>query len=456
VFRKILIANRGEIAVRVIRACRALGVTSAAVYSEADAQALHARLADEAYPCGPAPARASYLDAERMLEIARACGADALHPGYGFLSENGAFAERCEAAGVRFIGPPGDVIRAMGDKLAARRLMMQAGIPVVPGSAEPITPQSALGLAEPLGFPLLVKAAAGGGGRGMRRVDDGAALLGAIERGAREAASAFGVGAVYLEKLLANPRHIEVQILADRHGKTLQLFERECSIQRRHQKLLEEAPASRIDAELRQQLGRAALGAARAAGYVSAGTCEFLVDRDDRFYFLEMNTRIQVEHAVTEAVTGVDLVEHMIRIAAGEPLGLAQEDLQLRGHAIEARIYAEDPARKFLPSPGALRVFRPPEGPGIRVDAGVVEGDRVTVHYDALLAKLIAWAPDRPRAIERLRGALDAFAIEGVASSLAFHRRAVRAPSFLAGRYDTGFVEDLMARGGTAEDTDGD
>jgi acetyl-CoA carboxylase biotin carboxylase subunit len=446
VFRKILIANRGEIAVRVIRACRALGVSNVAIYSEADAGALHVELADEAYPCGPAPARDSYLAAERILEIARACGADALHPGYGFLSESGDFAEQCEAAGVCFIGPPARVIRAMGDKLAARRVVARAGVPVVPGSHAAVTPQDAPPAARALGYPVLVKAAAGGGGRGMRCVEHERDLAAAVERAASEARSAFGHAAVYLEKRLARPRHIEVQLLADSHGSVLQLFERECSIQRRHQKLIEEAPAGHVGTALRERLGAAAVAVARAVGYASVGTCEFLLDAEGRFYFLEMNTRIQVEHAVTEAVTGVDLVQAMIGVAAGEPLALRQADLALTGHAIEARIYAEDPERKFLPSPGRLARFDPPAGPGVRVDSGVRAGDRVSVHYDALLAKLIAWGEDRPAAIERLRGALDAFAVEGVATSLAFHRRAVVAPEFAAGRYDTGFADALMGR----------
>jgi acetyl-CoA carboxylase biotin carboxylase subunit len=412
-FRKVLIANRGEIAVRVIRACQALGVATVAVHSEADAQALHVRLADEAFPCGPAPARESYLVAERLVEIALRSGADAVHPGYGFLAENGDFADRCAEAGLVFIGPSGHAIRAMGDKVGSRRLLREAGVPVVPGS-EALDDDQVAAAARELGFPVILKASAGGGGRGMRIVPDQARLAKALPRARSEAASAFGSDVVYLEKLLREPRHIEIQILADRHGRTLQLFERECSIQRRHQKLIEEAPATRMPASLRERLGAAALAAARSVDFVGAGTVEFLVDAEGDFYFLEMNTRIQVEHPVTEATTGVDLVQSMIRVAAGERLGFDQADLAIRGHAIEARIYAEDPDRGFLPSPGVVTRFRPPQGAGIRVDAGLEEGAEVTVHYDPLVAKLIAWGEDRQQALARLEGALSDFEVEGI------------------------------------------
>jgi len=444
VFKKILIANRGEIAVRVIRACRELDIEPIAIYSEADSEALHVRLADSAYPCGAAPARDSYLVADRVVEIAQRAGADAIHPGYGFLSENAAFADRCEAAGIRFIGPTGAVIRAMGDKITARQKMASAGVAVVPGASEPISDAEAAQCAERIGYPVLVKASAGGGGKGMRRVDAPADLSQALERVRGEATSAFGDDTLYLEKFVENPRHIEIQFLADSHGNALHQGERECSIQRRHQKLIEEAPANRISPELRAELGSAAVTAAKAVEYRGAGTCEFLVNGAGEFYFLEMNTRIQVEHAITEAVTGIDLVVAMIRIAAGEPLPFAQDDLEFRGHAIEARIYAENPDRNFIPSPGLITSFRPPEGPGLRVDSGVEEGTKVTVHYDPLIAKLIAWGSDREEAIARLDGALAEFDIQGIKTSISFHREALRQPEFVSGCYTTDFVETMM------------
>ncbi len=443
-FRKLLVANRGEIAVRVFRACRELDIPCAAIVSEADRGALHARLADEAHVCGPAPATESYLAMERIVAIALEIGADAIHPGYGFLAENAAFADLCAKQGLRFVGPSAAVIRAMGSKLESRRIMSAAGVPVVPGSEGPVSPADALGVARALGFPVMVKASAGGGGRGMRSVSDEAKLAEALERGRSESERSFGDGTLYLEKLLEGPRHVEVQVLADAHGSAIHCFERECSIQRRHQKLLEEAPA-RIDATLRQRLGDAALAAVRAVGYEGAGTVEFLLDRAGHFYFLEMNTRIQVEHPITEEVTGIDLVKAQLRIAAGEELGVAQSEVALHGHAIEARIYAEDPDRRFLPSPGRITRWRPPGGFGVRVDAGVEAGDEVTIHYDPLLAKLVSWGRDRAEAIARLRAALDEFALEGVRSTLPFHRRVVRHPVFLEGRYDTGFIETHLA-----------
>ena len=443
-FKKILIANRGEIAVRVIRACRELDIEPIAIYSEVDSEALHVRLADSAYPCGAAPARDSYLVADRVVEIAQRAGADAIHPGYGFLSENADFADRCEAAGIRFIGPTGAVIRAMGDKITARQRMAAAGVAVVPGASEPISDAEAAQCAERIGYPVLVKASAGGGGKGMRRVDAPADLAQALERVRGEATSAFGDDTLYLEKFVESPRHIEIQFLADSHGNSLHQGERECSIQRRHQKLIEEAPANRISPELRAELGRAAVTAAKAVEYCGAGTCEFLVNGAGEFYFLEMNTRIQVEHAITEAVTGIDLVVAMIRIAAGEPLPFAQDDLEFRGHAIEARIYAENPDRNFIPSPGLITSFRPPEGPGLRVDSGVEEGTEVTVHYDPLIAKLIAWGSDREEAIARLDGALAEFDIQGIKTSIPFHREALHQPAFVSGCYTTDFVETMM------------
>ncbi len=449
-FTKILIANRGEIAVRVIRACRDLGVSPVAVYSEVDRAALHVRLADEAYGCGPPRATESYLRIDRLLAIAERAGVDAIHPGYGFLSENGDFADACAEHGIAFIGPSAAVLRSMGDKVTSREIMQAAGVPVVPGSTKTLTDAEAAAFADEIGLPVMVKASGGGGGRGLRVVERKQDLAGAIERARSEAAAAFGTDAIYIEKLLLRPRHIEVQILADSHGNTVHLCERECSIQRRHQKLLEEAPAVGVSAALRAALGGAALTAARAVGYQGAGTVEFLVDRDDAFYFLEMNTRVQVEHPVTEAITSIDIVKEMIRVAAGEPLGITQDQVAIHGHAIEARIYAEDPDRGFLPSPGSITAFRPPDGIGIRVDSGVSAGDAVTPHYDALLAKLIAWGTSREEAIDRLERALGEFAIGGIKTSIPFHQRVVRNAAFRAGAYDTGFVESERLGGAGA------
>ncbi len=443
-FQKILIANRGEIAVRVIRACRELGISPIAIYSEADVDALHVRLADSAHACGAAPARDSYLVGERVVEIAQRAGAEAIHPGYGFLAENGDFADRCEAGGIRFIGPKGAVIRAMGDKITARQTMAAAGVAVVPGTSEPLSDEEAAKCAERIGYPVLVKASAGGGGKGMRRVDTPEALAQSLERVRGEAASAFGDPTLYIEKFVANPRHIEIQFLADAHGNAAHLGERECSIQRRHQKLIEEAPANGVGPELRAELGAAALTAAKAVEYCGAGTCEFLVDGEGHFYFLEMNTRIQVEHAITEAITGIDIVAEMIRIAAGEPLGFAQGDVEFRGHAIEARIYAENPEKGFIPSPGTIASYRPPTGPGLRIDTGVEEGTKVTTFYDPLIAKLIAWGSDREQSIARLDRALAEYDIQGIKTTIPFHRMALHHPDFVAGRYTTDFVANAM------------
>ncbi|MFO0689452.1 MAG: acetyl-CoA carboxylase biotin carboxylase subunit [Myxococcota bacterium] len=446
-FRKILIANRGEIAVRVARACRALGVRSAAIYSEADADALHVRMADEAHPCGPARATESYLDVARVVGIAKACGADAVHPGYGFLSENAAFAQAVLDAGLVFIGPPPDVIRAMGGKIPARERMRAAGVPVVPGGREAIRDfEEARAAAAALGYPVLVKASAGGGGRGMRRVEDEGGLAAALERARSEAKASFGDDTIYLEKYLSGPRHIEIQVLADSFGRTLHLGERECSIQRRHQKLVEEAPAWGMTEAVRTAMGEAAVRAAKAVGYVGAGTCEFMMDSTGAFYFLEMNTRIQVEHPVTEAVTGLDLVALQIRIAAGEALPLEQQDVRLSGHAIEARIYAEDPDAGYVPSPGPILAWQAPEGPGIRLDAGFDAGMTVTPHYDAMLAKLIARGADRAEALARLAEALERYWIAGIKTGIPFLRRLVATPTFRAGAYDTGFLEAETAR----------
>ncbi len=446
-FDKILIANRGEIAVRVIHACRKLGIRSVAIYSEADRDALHTRLADEAILCGPAPATESYLDAAGIVEIAKKIGAEAIHPGYGFLSENAEFAETVAVAGLGFIGPPPEVIRSMGLKLAARERMRAAGVPVVPGSGEILNAGEARRIAAELGYPVLVKASAGGGGRGMRPVDNEGDLEAALERAASEAAAVFGDGAIYLEKYLHAPRHIEIQIMADCHGNFVHLGERECSIQRRHQKLVEEAPAYGITDLLRAAMGETALRVARAVGYEGAGTCEFLVDEAGEFFFLEMNTRIQVEHAVTEAVTGVDIVELQIRIAAGELLPFTQDEISLEGHAIEVRIYAEDPDKAFVPSPGPILGWLVPRGPGIRLDSGFELGQTVSVHYDPLIAKLIASGRDREEALVRMQNALEEFWIAGIRTGLPFLRRLVENPVFRKGRYDTAFIDVEMSTG---------
>ncbi len=446
-FERVLVANRGEIAVRVIRACRDLGVASVAAYSEADADALFVRRADHAVPCGAAPAPESYLSMERMVAAAREAGADAVHPGYGFLSESGDFADACRAAGIVFVGPSGDVIRRMGDKVVARQTMIAAGVPVVPGTTERLDDSAAAAAAREVGFPLMVKASAGGGGRGLRVVEDEADLPKALERARREARASFGDDGVYLERRLLRPRHVEVQVLADAHSGCVHLFERECSVQRRHQKVVEEAPAPHLSPGLRTALGEAAVAAANAVGYEGAGTVEFLLDEDGAFYFLEMNTRIQVEHAITEAVTGIDLVAAQLRIAAGEPLGFGQADVAIHGHAIEARIYAEDPAKKFLPKPGTISAWRPPEGPGVRVDSGVETGSAVPMYYDPMIAKLIVHGADRAESLTRLRVALESFQVEGIPTSLAFHRWLVEQPDFVRGRVHTGWLEAKMSEG---------
>jgi acetyl-CoA carboxylase biotin carboxylase subunit len=446
-FEKILIANRGEIAVRVIRTCRQLGIASVAIYSEPDRDSLHVRLADYAYPCGSAAPRDSYLRTERVLEIAQRSGADAIHPGYGFLAENADFSDRCAQVGIVFIGPSGEVIRSMGEKANARERMKAAGVPVVPGSDGPIDDEPAVARAREIGYPVMVKASAGGGGKGLRRVEDAAELASALERVRSEAKSAFGDDALYLEKCIEAARHIEVQFIGDSHGEVIALGERECSIQRRHQKLIEETPANAVGPKLRGAMQEATLAAARAVGYCGAGTCEFLLGADDTFYFLEMNTRIQVEHAITEAVTGIDIVAEMIHVAAGEPL--ETREVNPMGCAIETRIYAEDSDRGFMPSPGLIDAYRPPAGIGVRVDSGVQAGSRVTTHYDPLIAKLITWGPDRPTAISRMQGALSEFVVGGIATSIPFHLRALRNPAFVAGAYTTDFVADQSSAADT-------
>jgi acetyl-CoA carboxylase biotin carboxylase subunit len=446
--RKVLIANRGEIAVRVLRACAELGIRGAVVYSEADRAALPVLLSDEAYPIGPAPSRESYLRAEAIVELAVEIGADAIHPGYGFLSERAGFARLCRDAEVTFIGPPPEAIAAMGSKTESRRRMIEAGVPVVPGGVEPLADlDAARAAAEEIGYPVMLKAAAGGGGKGMRRIERAADLASAF-RGARsEAEASFGDGAVYLEKLIVEPRHVEIQVLADRHGTTVSLGERECSLQRRHQKVVEEAPSPAVGPELRAAMGEAAVAAARAVGYVNAGTVEFLLDREGRFHFLEMNTRIQVEHPVTEMVTGCDLVEAQIRIAGGEPLGPEFEGVTPRGHAIEIRLYAEDPYRGFAPSPGTIHLLRLPAGPGVRCDFGVYEGAAVPVDYDPMLGKLIVWAVDRPRALARLGRALGELRIEGIRTNVPLFRALLADPDFRSGNLDIGMLDRKLAAG---------
>jgi acetyl-CoA carboxylase biotin carboxylase subunit len=451
VFSKLLVANRGEIAVRVIRACRDAGIRTVAVFSEADRDAPHVRLADEARPIGRAPATESYLVIDRLVATARETGAEAVHPGYGFLAENARFADACRQAGLVYVGPPTAAITRLGDKTAARRAAAEAGVPIVPGTAEPLgSDADALRAARELGFPVLIKAARGGGGKGMRVVASPNELESALRLARSEAGSAFGDPAVYLEKAIVEPRHVEIQVLADAHGHLVHLGERECSIQRRHQKLVEESPSPAVDAGLRAEMGGAACRLLAAAGYENAGTVEFLLDRTGRFYFLEVNTRLQVEHPVTELVTGLDLVREQLRIAAGERLGYGQADVAPRGWAIECRISAEDPAVGFIPSPGRIETWRPPAGPWVRLDAGVHEGSEVPLHYDPLLAKLIVWGGDRRAAIERMRRALDEFSVAGVRTTLPFHRAVMRHPDFIAGRLSTAFVERALGEGSLA------
>ena len=439
-----LIANRGEIAVRIIRACRDLGLGVVAVYSEADRGALHVRLADQAVPIGPADPRESYLNAGRLIDAARASGADAVHPGYGFLAESAAFAAEVGAAGLTFVGPPPEVIARLGDKVEARRAMERAGIPVVPGYVEPdASDETLIAAAARIGLPLLVKAARGGGGRGMRLVERLSDMPGALAAARREAEAAFGSGALYLERYLPEVRHIEIQVLADRRGAICHLGERECSVQRRYQKLIEEAPAASVTPALRAELGAAAIKAAGAAGYVNAGSVEFLVEPAGRFFFLEVNTRLQVEHPVTEVTTGVDLVKAQLRIAAGEPL--PTDPAAPRGHAIECRVYAEDPAHDFAPQAGAILALEEPAGPGIRIDSGIHAGWRVPVAYDPLLAKVIAWDHTRAEAIDRIREALRRYVILGVTTNLEYLQDAVRAEAFRAGDTTTRFLERHLA-----------
>ena len=442
-FRKILIANRGEIAVRIIATCREMGIRTVAVYSEADRQAYHVRAADEAYAIGPAPAAQSYLHGETILSIARQSGAEAIHPGYGFLSENASFAEACEQSGIVFIGPPASAMRLMGSKITAKQLAQSVGAPTVPGyNGDRQDNDTLLSEARRVGFPLLIKASAGGGGKGMRAVDQASDFLEQLAGARREAQASFGDETVFLERLIQRPRHVEIQVLGDRYGHLIHLGERECSIQRRHQKIIEESPSVALTLALRAEMGDAAIHIARASGYMNAGTVEFMLDENQQFYFLEMNTRLQVEHPITELVTGLDLVRHQLRIAADEPLALAQEQISHRGHAIEVRLYAEDPDQQFLPSPGTVTHFVKPEGPGIRVDSGIESGDEITQYYDPMIAKLIVYGEDRPAAIARLQHALAQGAVLGVTTNISLLHAISVHPAFQAGDTHTNFLDE--------------
>jgi acetyl-CoA carboxylase biotin carboxylase subunit len=446
-FRKVLIANRGEIAIRIMRACREMGIRSVAVYSEADRTALHPQMADEAHLIGPPPATESYLNFERVLDAAKKSGVEAIHPGYGFLAENANFSQAVKDAGLVFIGPPAEAMQAMGSKTEARRLMKSANVPVIPGMEESLdSGVEAKKVAARIGYPVLLKAALGGGGKGMRIVEKEEDIERAFDAASREAQGAFGDGSIYLEKFLKGPRHIEFQILADEHGHVIHLGERECSIQRRHQKIIEETPSVALTPELRREMGAAAVRAARACGYVNAGTVECMLDAGGHFYFLEMNTRLQVEHPVTEMVTGIDLVKWQLRIAAGEKLSLQQDQIHPRGHAIEARLYAEDVAAGFLPSTGTIHYLRPPSGPGIREDSGMTEGNEVSRYYDPLMSKLIAWGENRMEAISRLARALREYRIAGVRTTIPFCLFVIEHPSFQNGDFDTRLVDTRLHR----------
>jgi acetyl-CoA carboxylase, biotin carboxylase subunit len=446
-FRKILIANRGEIAVRILRACREMSIPSVCVFSEVDRASLHIRLADEAYPIGPAPSRESYLRIDKLIEVARRSGCDAIHPGYGFLAENPALARACVEAGITFIGPSAETMELMGSKTAGKQLARRADVPTVPGADDPIENlDDARSLARVMGYPVLLKAVAGGGGKGMRVVPDDEAFSSAWRDAASEALNAFGDSRVFLEKYLDSPRHIEIQILADSHGRVVSLGERECSVQRRHQKVIEEAPSTVVTTDLRRKMGEAAVRLARAGGYVNAGTVEFLVDANLNFYFLEVNTRLQVEHPVTEQVTGLDLVKLQIAIAAGHRLPFAWETITPRGHAMEVRLYAEDPDNNFFPCPGKIITRRIATGPGIRLDEGIYGGWTVPIEYDPLLSKLIAWGNSREETISRLRRALDEYAITGIRTNVSLFRRILSEPEFLIGQIHTKWLDQLLAR----------
>lgn len=463
-FKKVLIANRGEIAVRVMRTLREMGIASVAVYSEADAKSLHVRYADEAYCIGPAASRESYLVIDKIIEVCKKTGAEAVHPGYGFLSENTEFAAACEKNGIVFIGPPASAILTMGSKTEARKKMIEAGVPVVPGTEDAIdTAEEAFEIAKDMGFPVLIKAAAGGGGKGMRRVDEPEQFIEAFGAAKREAASAFGDDACYIEKWILQPKHVEIQILSDSKGNHLHLFERECSVQRRHQKVVEESPCPVLRDDVRMKMGEVATRAAAAVDYVGAGTCEFLIDVNQDFYFLEMNTRLQVEHPITEMVTGVDLVEQQIRIAAGEEIPFKQEDLKQSGHAIEVRVYAEDPDNNFLPSPGKITRLQVPTGSGVRDDSGYYEGSSVSLHYDPMVSKFIVHAESREKARARMLRCLDEYVVHGIETNIEFLKDCLRYDEFVDGSYDTGVISGIQKaiekrreeQGDLGEDVDG-
>ena len=440
--KKILIANRGEIAVRIIRACKELGIISAAVYSDADKTSLHTRLADESYYIGASPSSESYLNKQKIIDFAKKAGADAIHPGYGFFSENADFIKMVEDAGLIFIGPSSASVGLMGSKTAARQRMQKNNVPIVPGTIKAIASvEEGINIAEEITFPVLLKASAGGGGKGMRRINSSEEFQSAFESTQREALKAFGDDSIYIEKFIENPKHIEVQVIADKHGNYAHLFERECSIQRRHQKIIEEAPSSFVDPETREKITAAAVNAAKACNYYNAGTVEFLMDRNKSFYFLEMNTRLQVEHPVTELISGIDLVKEQISIAEGNPLSFKQDDLKINGHAMESRIYAEDPDNNFLPSTGRLDEYLSPSGPGVRVDEGFGRGSEISIYYDPLVAKLICWDKDRNSAIERMKRALGEYKIFGVISNISFLKEIYSHPKFVSGDFDINFLE---------------
>jgi acetyl-CoA carboxylase biotin carboxylase subunit len=450
-FRKVLIANRGEVAVRVIRACRDLGLDTVAIYSDVDRKAMHVRYANEAYHIGPPPARESYLCIDKILDVARKSGADAIHPGYGFLAERAEFAQACEDEGIAFIGPSPEAISTMGDKVIARRTVGAAGVPVVPGTELNLPDDELINAANTIGYPMLIKATAGGGGKGMRRVNGPEEFESSLRAARREAEAAFGDGSVYLEKLLEDARHIEIQIMADEYGDVIYLGERECSIQRRHQKLIEEAPSPVVDEALRRRMGEVAVAAAKAVNYVNACTIEFLVDSDLNFYFLEANTRLQVEHPITELVANYDIVKEQIRIARGRRLSRTQEEIKLVGAAVECRINAEDPHNNFMPSTGKITAMMIPSGPGVRVDSGVTVGDEITPYYDPMIAKLICWGDTRAAALLRMRRALAEYHIMGVKTNIPFHQNILDSTRFLAGQFDTTFVEERFSMNGDYE-----
>ncbi len=454
---KVLIANRGEIAVRIIRACREMGIPTVTVFSEIDRRALHVRFADEAYPIGPAPSAQSYLDMEKIIEVAKKSGAEAIHPGYGFLAENATFVRLVESEGLIFIGPPSSAVELLGDKVAARKTMKKAGVSIVPGTEVEIASEDqAISIAESVGFPILIKAVGGGGGKGMRIVKEKSGMKEALRRAKSEAKSAFADPRIYMEKYLEKPRHVEIQILADRYGNVIHLGERECSIQRRHQKVIEESPSPVVDEKMRKAMGEQAVTAAKAAGYVNAGTMEFLVDQDRNFYFLESNTRLQVEHPVSEMVTGIDIAKEQIKIASGMKLGYRQEDVKWKGSAIECRIYAEDPNNDFLPSVGAIHSYAEPSGPGVRVDSGLSEGLEISLYYDPLIAKLLTWGNDRNEAIQRMKRALSEYRISGIATTIPFHLMVMNNQRFKQGKIHTHFIEEEMEKGQLVVGADSD